>query len=50
MEVRPAHPHSLGADQHLVRGGFGDDDLLDLERRLRFVEYGGFHFIPSRLS
>ena len=43
MQIASAHPARDGADQHLVRGGLVDGDVLDRERRLGVEEDGGFH-------
>jgi hypothetical protein len=43
MKVRVTASGGGGSDQHLMRAGLADLDVLDHQRLANFTEYGGFH-------
>ena len=50
VHVAMADPGGDGADQHLVRPGLADLDVLDRQRLADFAQYRGFHFNNSPVA
>ena len=49
VQVGMADPCGRSADQHLVRLGLVDLDVLDLERLADLAQHGGFHGFPPTI-